>query len=371
MALFALMLLTSLSVAFLALGQSEPIIGNNQLRAAVARLLAEAGVERAVWALSDSALSPPAASAVAGTPYDGLSFLTLTSQTGGFTVKVTGVSTTEVRVEAEGWTPAVGRSTVSGYSASDFRTKSHRKVATTLIKYPDFGMNTNCALCVKGDLEVRGSAVIDSRADTSCGQKYGTTTSGSLCIGGGSCNGNSGNIYGALDGNSTSNQVSDYQSSVSTSTFDNFTLSSGQLDALRQFARDQGTYYGGNTTFNASNPIPGNKPIVFVDGNASMSGNPYATGSFTGWFIVIGSAQVNGNGVLNGLLYATDDISTSSGTNVINGLVISQNTTNASGIDTSAGGNMTINFNCNYSRGNNQIPKQWFPKPGSWTEPSG
>ena len=55
----------------------------------------------------------------------------------------------------------------------------------------------------------------------------------------------------------------------------------------------------------------------------------------------------------------------------VNGLVVSQNTTNASGIDSDAGGSMNVNWNCNYANGNNQFPVKWFPKPGGWTEPSG
>jgi Tfp pilus assembly protein PilX len=354
-AMMALVLLVSLGLVFLTLGQSEPVVSVNHLRTAQARVLAEAGVERVVWALSNGALGVPATGVVAPSPYDGLQVLELTTATGGFTVRVTGVTATEVTVDAEGWTPRVGRPAVTGYDVNDTRTKAHR---------------SPCALCVKGDLEVRGSAVIEARNDTSCGSKYGVTASGSVCIGGGSCNGNSGAIYGAVDGNTTANQAGDFQSGVVPSAFDAMTLSTSQLDALRAMARAQGTYHSGHTTFNSSSQVPSGKSVVFVDGDVSMSGNPYAGGSFTGWMIVMGSATVNGNGTLNGLLYAQNDVSSSSGTNTINGLVISQNTSNASGIDTSAGGNMTINFDCTYARGNNQLPRQWFMKPGSYREPS-
>jgi len=369
--ILVLLILVSLGFVFLTIGHTEPAISGNHLRTAQARVLAEAGVERVVWALSNGALAVPAAAAVAPSPYDGLQFLTLTTATGGFTTRVTGVTPTEVTVETEGWTPAVGRPAVAGYDASDGRTKAHRRVAATLLKFPDIALNAPCALCVKGDLEVRGSAVIEARNDTSCGSKYGVTASGGVCIGGGSCNGNSGTIYGAVDGNTTANQPSDFQSGVAPATFDAMTLSTPQLDALRSMARTQGTYYSGNTTFNNSNQVPTGVSVVFVDGDVAMSGNPYAGDTFTGWMIVMGSARVNGNGTLNGMLYAQDDITSTSGTNTINGLVISQNTTNASGIDTSAGGNMTINFDCNYARGNNQLPRQWFMKPGSYREPQG
>jgi hypothetical protein len=102
-----------------------------------------------------------------------------------------------------------------------------------------------------------------------------------------------------------------------------------------------------------------------------MSGNPYEGGSFTGWLIVNGSVNFEGNGVLNGMLYAVDDIQSSKGTNTVNGLVVSQNATNATGIDTTSGGNMTINFDCAKARGSGQFPKGWFVQPGSYREPAG
>lgn len=397
MALFTLLLLTSLSIAFLTLGQSEPVIGNNQLRSAQARVLAEAGVERAVWAMSnitDSGLTAsskyangmPANGVVASSPYDGLSCLTgggtnvMTSTTGCFTVKITGgADQYTMTVDAEGWTPTTGRSTVTGYDSTDVRTKSHRKINVSVIRYPEYDLLANCALCVNGDLVVRGSSVISSTADRTCGNKYGVATAGALCLGGASaCDptdsqwGNSGSINGATDTNTLPNQPADYQRLAGSSGFDKMKLSAAQLDALRQQAKDQGTYYSGSlTTFDSNNKVPATAAIVFVDGNVKMTGNPYAGDSFNGWMIVIGSATVNGNGTLNGLLYTTDDITSSVGTNVINGLVVSQNTTNLNGVDSEASGNMTINFNCANAKGSQKVPQQWFPKKGSWTEPSG
>ena len=375
MALFVLLLLTSLSLTFMTLGQTEPVVGNNHLRTAQARVLAEAGVERVVWALSSGALVAPAGSVVAGAPYNGLQFLSPGNVTGGFTVKVTGVSAFEVLVDAEGWTPTVGRSAVAGYDATDGRTKAHRRVQTPVIRLPDFG-DTPCALCVKGDLEVKGTAAVNAVSDTSCGNKYGATTAGTLCLGE-ACDpsdpnwANTGSLNGATDTSPTDNQPDDYQRNVASSTFDPFTLSSSQLDALKAIARDYGTYYSGDTTFNSSNRIPSGKPIVFVEGSMTTSGNPYVGNTFNGWLIVVGTATLAGNGTINGMLYATNDIQSSSGTNTINGVVISQNETNNSGIDTTTSGNMTINYNCANARGNANFPDGWFPKPGGWREPSG
>jgi len=393
MAMFALLMLTSLSIAFLALSQSEPVISNNHLRTAQARVLAEAGVEHAIWALSNTGASGittlPANGVAVSAPYDGLTFLTTSNATGGYTVKITGgrcgaaasVGTCTAgdyaaadydgytfTAETEGWVPSVGRSTVTGYDASDTRTKSHRKIRVVLIRYPEFHLNAPCALCVNGDLRVDGNATITAAADTSCGNKYGTSSLTMSLAGSGSISGASG-----LGGTAAANEPGyDYQTGVSSTTFaQNMTLSPSALDSLRQMARDQGTYYSGSTTFNHSNQVPSGKSIVFVDGNVNMSGNPYEGDVFNGWFIVVGSAVVNGNGTINGMLYATNDISSSAGNNVINGLVVSQNSTNDTLIDTTAGGTMNVNFNCSYASGNLQIKKKFFQRPGSWTEPSG
>src|SRR6266700_346922 len=90
------------------LAQSEPVIAMNQYRGAVARALAESAVERAIWALTAGSrvgggVDPPSSGVVAGPPYDGGTSITIGS--GGFTLKITGVSTSEVRIEAVGFTP--------------------------------------------------------------------------------------------------------------------------------------------------------------------------------------------------------------------------------------------------------------------------
>src|SRR5712691_12700369 len=52
MALVVLVVLAGLMISFTLLSQSEPVIAANQNRGAVARALAESGLERAVWALT-------------------------------------------------------------------------------------------------------------------------------------------------------------------------------------------------------------------------------------------------------------------------------------------------------------------------------
>src|SRR5206468_11735232 len=58
MALIVLGLLTTLTLAFLAITVSEPSIAMNQMMNAQARAIAESGLERAIWALSKGETAP-------------------------------------------------------------------------------------------------------------------------------------------------------------------------------------------------------------------------------------------------------------------------------------------------------------------------
>ena len=82
LAMLALVILTVLSLAFMALSKSEPIIASNQARAAAARSLAESGLERALWALTTSVI-PATLSGVAAAPYNGTQFTPQPSPAGG------------------------------------------------------------------------------------------------------------------------------------------------------------------------------------------------------------------------------------------------------------------------------------------------
>src|SRR5512145_826597 len=99
MAMIVLVLLTTLMLAFAVLSQTEPVIAHNQMHAAQARAHAEAGFERAVWALSQGVVPPPTGSGATGSlasplpapvpaPYDGSLFVA-NGNSGGFRVSVT------------------------------------------------------------------------------------------------------------------------------------------------------------------------------------------------------------------------------------------------------------------------------------------
>ena len=419
MAMMTLLLLTTLMLAFSVLAQTEPVIAANQLRVAQARALAESGFERALWALSQGNANPgaadtlanplPGTAAVAVTapaPYDGSQLLT--ADTGGFLVTV---STPDPagnpnvrRIVSVGYTPT--------NSVTDTRPKAHRRIQADVTVLPDMGLEPPCALCVKGGLDIGGSSVIDSTQDTSCGNKVGSYSAGSTDRTG------SASIRGA--GDATYNQEgTDFKQNQDPASFDDFTFSNNNLDALKALAKKNGTYYGpgyptggtgppvsspawtGTISFNSSNQV--NNGIVFVDtvdgqniptdlaaqtpgnfANVDIHGNPFtgqpgalggaSSGSdFTGWLIVNGTLSISGNMRINGMVYTVNDFTyNGTGTGAITGLAISQNirdtTQTAISDDSSAGGNSRINFNCANARNRNIIPTTFFLVPGTYRE---
>ena len=381
MAMIVLVALTTLMVAFAVLSQTEPVIAHNQLRVTQARAHAEAGFERAVWALSQGVIAPGTNASLAAplpvptpAPYDGSIFVA-NGNTGGFVVSVTSpdpvVSPNARQITSTGWTPT--------NAVTDARTKAHRRIQATVERLPAFAFETPCALCVRGDLGVGGSALVDGTTDTSCGDKKGAITSGRTDISG------SASIKGT-DGNTIDNQDGgDYlQNQTDPDLFRGITLDAGNFKMLRELAKKNGTYFGpgypngtaagspsytGSVTFNSSHKVKNG--IVFIDtlsgadiptnqasqnpadfASLTIHGNPFVSGAFSGWIVVNGSLSISGNMAINGLVYAVNDLTyNGTGTGEIRGLAISQNVrdTTATAIssdDTVAHGNSRIRFNC-------------------------
>ena len=403
MAMIVLVSLTTLMLAFAVLSQTEPVIAHNQLRAAQARAHAEAGLERAVWALSQGVIAPGTNASLAAplvvptpAPYDGSVFVA-NGNSGGYLISVTtpdpAGSPNQRQVTSTGWTPT--------NSVADTRTKSHRRIQATVERFPAFALDTPCALCVKGDLGVGGNALVDATTDLTCGNKKGAVTSGRTDISG------SASIKGA-DGNAIDNQAgSDYlQNQTDPALFNGITLDAGNFKALRELAKKNGTYFGpgypngtaagspaytGSTTFNSSNKVKNG--IVFVDtvsgtdiptnqsaqnpsdfASVSINGNPFLSGDFSGWIIVNGSLSISGNMAIKGLVYAVNDLTyNGTGTGEIRGLAISQNirdttATAISSDDTSTTGNSRIKFNCANLNPPTGAPVGFALVPGTYRE---
>ncbi|HYT82152.1 MAG TPA: hypothetical protein VEK86_01785 [Gemmatimonadales bacterium] len=428
MGVLLLLVLTSLMLAFVSLAQTEPTIAANHMLATQARAQAEAGFERAVWALSQgsiavslvpaapvpqNAIDPaalPANGSVAPSPYNAdvnnpdayaaadPGHYLLSGTTGGFVVKVTRTGPNERQIEAIGYAPA-----------NTGPTRSHRKIRATVEKLPDMGLNAPCALCVKGDLGVGGTSAVDSTLDTSCGNKLGALSVGELYQGGAA------SIKGA-DGNTTPNQPTDYQQNASPSTFDGITLSSTDFKTLRKLAKQNGTYFGpgypngtaasspawtGYVHFSASNQVgngivfidtvsgteipsdlaqqnPADFASVLIDGNPFI-GNASSPNQFAGWIVVNGSLAISGNMKINGLVYSVNDLTyNGTGTGEINGLAVSQNIRDVTATaistapdpDSTTIGNSRVKFNCQNTRRWDFIPQNFTLKPGTYREVS-
>jgi Tfp pilus assembly protein PilX len=387
MALLTMLILSALIIAFSMMSASEPMLANNQLQVAQARAVAESGVEQAIWALNNQAnangipnpLVTPAA------PYDGsvaTPVMLNGSQLGVFTIAVTnGASANERNIVATGWTPT---NTGTG-------PKVKQRIQVTVSQVHPL-TNLPSALTVRGEISVGGHAYIDSRSDATCGNKAGTLSKGSTNVSG------SARVYGA-DGDAVANQSGDVIQNVADSTFDNFSYTNAELDALKAIAKANGTYYSGaqvrTLSFNSSNQMPNG--IIYVDtvsgenidknganttpstdfalldihGNAPLD----ASGIFSGVLIVAGSLSISGNFQMHGLVYTLNDFTyQGTGTGQIVGAVMSQNVRDVSAttIDADTGGNSTIIWNCNYVRtGGGYIPPTFTIETGTYKEISG
>jgi hypothetical protein len=386
-ALIALVLLTTLLIAFTVLSKSEPTIAANHALTAQARTLAEGGLERVVWALTNSAasggISDPMMGTIATAPYDGSTFLGLGSAGGFFVTVTSGAASNERDVNTVGWAPT--------NATTDPRPKSHRRIHVVLTKAK--WLDPPAALSVRGAATISGSVLIDSRSDASCGPKAGvfttdsTTTSGSADVYG----------YGDSTPNQTTGSPADIMAYQPTSVFDQHIFTDADLDMLRGLAKCCGTYIGpgspsnwsssASVTFNAGNPLP-KDGLIFIDtrtganptsttsdsdmADVHITGNAAPSGQteWHGWLIVNGRLDWQGNTKARGLVYAQNDLSWS-GTETIWGAVMSRNIkdTSSTNIDSTLTGNTTVIYDCTAARtGAGTIPQGWFLKAGTYRE---
>jgi hypothetical protein len=219
-------------------------------------------------------------------------------------------------------------------------------------------------VCPAGSTSTAGSGTCrDSNGNVVTPISPGNTTLGS----------GSPKVYGSRDGNSTPNQSTDMAKFQSQSDFDRNALTSSSLDLIRAYAKSQGTYYQGTKgaptiTFSSTNKLPDCPPngcVVFVD---TISGNDITTSTdtsdyasvaisgaaavnpagFKGWLVVNGSLSITGSFVMQGLIYAVNDISYVGTGGQITGQMISANIrdTVATVIDTSLSGVASLQYNC-------------------------
>jgi len=397
MAMLALLILSALIIGFSVLSASEPTIAKNQLMVAQARAIAEAGVERAIWALNHPTDSNgiPVTFTTAAAPYNSSQLVTVAAggyTVGGFRVTVTnGATAYERNITAVGWIP---NDTTTG-------PKAHQKITVTVFNPQLAFRDPPAALSVRGELEMGGNSLVDSRSDESCGEKVGTLTLGNTNL-----QSNATDIWGAADDNNTRNEVTDANGgaippdahdvvkNVAPSVFDPFILTDTDITALRAYAKARGTYYQGSVIFNSGNPIPDG--LIFVDtvsgtnitqegvspatapsdfASVEVHGDAPPSGVFRGWLLVNGTLQISGNFQMKGLAYAQNDIIYhGTGTGGVSGAMVSRNIRDifSTSIDSDLNGNSSIVYNCNDARtGGGNIPNTWSMKGGTYKEVSG
>jgi len=395
MAMLVLLILSTLIVGFSALSASEPAIAANQLTASQARFLAEAGLERAVWALQNPAarggLPNPLPHPVP-VPFDGAQLVPVSAEgarIGGFHVSVTtggpGCRTTAERcITAVGWAPSDG---------TDLRA-AHRKLTATAGNPQLLFKDPPAALSVRGDLQLAGNVSIDARTDSSCGGKVGSVSTGATHVQ------DQVDVRGGADGNNIPNETTDAHhgtlpanahdivGNLATGAFDQAVWSDADIDFLRAYARAHGTYLRGSVRFDPSHPLPNG--LVFVDtitgtnivastpasdvANVSVQGNAPAdpAGVFRGWLVVNGSLSINGAFPMRGLLYAQDDVSFHAVASAeVDGAIIGRSIRagSSTSIDSALGGRVVVSYNCREARtGGDTIPDLWTITPGTYKE---
>lgn len=370
-----MLILLVLSVALIGLALltgPEPLIGSNHVMIVQAQSLAEAGLERALWALS-SPTSPHGIpwATPAGAPYDGSVLIGVATELGaalgGFRVTVSGEGDRQRQVNAVGLVP--GDSGPLGRARQDISATAVR------LRFPA----PPAGISVRGALKIGPAVSVDARADGSCGDRAGTWSTGATSLGAGALvQGRGGDVDAA-------NESADALQNQTAAGIDDIAFTTEELQAMKALARARGTYYRGAVTFNDAQRLPDG--LVFVD---TASGQPVtpatpdadlaavsvadgASEAFRGWLVVNGTLSITGGVTLHGMAYAADRFS-QTGTSRILGAVMAAHVRSAepSRVDSRPPGGPAIGWSCEAGRtGGDTIPQRWLVKPGSYREAPG
>lgn len=370
-----LVVLSAVLIALSGLTGQEPLIASNHVMVVQAQALAEAGLERALWALStpESADGIPW-SAKAPAPYDGSAFLGVATESGallgGYRLTVTGEGDRQREVTVVGLVPGdvgpLGR--------------ARQDISATLIRLrfpaPPAGLS------VRGGLTIGDGVTIDARTDGSCGDRAGTWSSGVTTAAAGA------QIHGRSGDTAIPNEPTDIRQEQPVGVFDELAFSAAELLALKAVARVRGTYYQGAVTFDAARRIPDG--VIFVD---TGSGQPITDatpasdlatvtigdgaagpgGVFRGWIIVNGSLSIAGDVTLRGLTYVADRLSQTGVARLVGATMVGHvRTATPSLVDARPAGDAAVAWSCEEGRtGGGLIPSRWMVKPGSYREVAG
>jgi hypothetical protein len=387
LSLIVLALLTSLTLAFLALSSTEPTIAVNLQRGESALAFAEAGIERAIWALSNPTVDTAGVNTKLNNlnaipaVYSGGTLFQLTAPggagpAGAYTVTVTGAGPTTITshgyVMRNGVLPPA---LLANLAQSDIAAQRVVRLQVTaggpnnVVGGPAAGrtggdVKLPGALTAAGTIQMSGNSLIDGN-DAASGTPNGCANKAGATVRDKSPDGTQNNTI-SCQGNSCNNlSGTPKQQVLSSSPVDNFapyTFSTAQLAALKALAQQQGqgTYIQPSSS-DQFNLTLGNG-LTFVDTvngqaldsppNSSQLANVKITGgTASGWLIVMGTITIDGDVTYNGFIYAHNDLSyRGTGTGGIYGGILTGNVvdTIANVVDSDGTtGNSKIYYDCN------------------------
>lgn len=374
----AMMILLVLSAVLMGLSMltgQEPLIASNHVMIVQAQAMAEAGIERALWALSNPGAPEGVAwNAPAPSPYDGSRFIGVSTEgatLGGFRVMITGAGDRQRQILATGLVP--------GDEGPLGRARQEISATAIRLRFPV----PPAGLTVRGDLAIGPGVIVDAGEDGSCGSLAGTWSTGATTLGAGS------QVQGRSGDPAIPNETSDLLEGQTPESFDELTFTAAELSALKAVARARGTYYQGTVTFDATRPI--RDGLIFVD---TVSGRPVTeattagdlamvsigsgagTGpgdSFRGWIIAHGSVAITGTVAIEGFAYAADRFSQTGAARLTGAAMAGHvRSTTPSLVDARPGSGSALVWNCEAGRtGGGNVPQRWMVKPGTYREAAG
>jgi hypothetical protein len=372
LAMLILLLLSAVLLGLATLTGQEPLAARNHALVAQSQGLAEAGLDRALWALSTpTAADGVAWAAPAPAPYDGSRLIDVTVNgfpLGAFRLTISGSGDRQRHVVVTGIAP--GMPGPLGQARQDVSATAIR------LRFPSLP----AGVTVRGDVQIGPGVVIDAAEDGSCGSAAGTWSSGTTSFGPAS------QVRGRGGDPMAPNGAVDARQAQDPAVFDALTFDAAEMNAFKALARARGTYYRGPITFDATRKIPDG--LVFVD---TVSGQPISPTTpaadlasvsvrdgaaidpnrlIRGWIVVNGSLAIDGNLTLQGLAFAADRFS-QSGSAQIRGAAVAGHVRSAtpSLIEALPGSAPAVTWSCEAGKtGGGSIPQRWMVKPGSYRE---
>ena len=397
LALILLTLLMSLTLAFLTMGATEPTIAANLKSGEMALAAAEAGIERAIWALSN----PTVDTAGVNTKLNNLNAIPAAYSGGTLFTPLVGGTTYSVAITIP---PAAGCLVgpvclrADGYVVRNgvavpaqpgdllqADTAAHRVVRLQVtasgpgstVGGPATPANVTLpgALTVAGTVQQSGNSLVDGShqangVSNNCATKAGITIRDKTTLPNGTVITNT-----VVQQSSAVTDGQPDQQTLTASQFNKYLFTDAQLAALKALAQSHGKYIqpSSNTQFDLKD-VPGSVSgdgtiwgpgivdgLMFVDTvNGQPLGSPpdasklasvKITGANnSGWLIVMGSIRIDGNVTYNGLVYSHNDLSyKGTGTGGIFGAILSANAVDAVAtvVDDDMSGNSKIYYDCN------------------------